>query len=115
MTEESMDAVSAVIPAYNAAGCVGRAIRSVLAQTRPVIEILVIDDGSCDDTSSVAERFGPPVRVIRQANAGPSAARNRGAWAARGEWLAFLDADDTWLPPKLERQAGHFDDASTLR
>jgi glycosyltransferase involved in cell wall biosynthesis len=96
--------VSVLIPAYNAAGCVGRAIESVLAQTVPALEILVVDDGSADNTAEVVARYGPPVRLLRQANAGPAAARNHGAREAHGEWLALLDADDAWLPRKLERQ-----------
>lgn len=104
-------AISAVIPAYNAEACVARAIESVLAQTRPVLEVLVVDDGSRDRTAVVAEQFGAPVRVVRQANAGPSAARNRGAREARGEWVAFLDADDAWRPHKLERQSALLGDA----
>lgn len=96
--------VSVLIPAYNAAGCVSRAIESVLAQTVPPLEILVVDDGSADGTAEVVERFGAPVRLLRQANGGPAAARNHAARKASGEWLALLDADDAWLPQKLERQ-----------
>lgn len=110
--DHTIDTVSAVIPAYNAAPFIARAIESVLAQTRPVLEVLVVDDGSRDETAVIAERFGPPVRVIRQANAGPSAARNHGARLSRGEWIALLDADDAWLPTKLERQSRYFDDAA---
>lgn len=100
----TLPSVSVLIPAYNAAGCVSRAIESVLAQTVPALEVLVVDDGSADHTAEVVERFGPPVRLLRQANAGPAAARNHAAREARGEWLALLDADDAWLPHKLERQ-----------
>jgi glycosyltransferase involved in cell wall biosynthesis len=96
--------VSVIIPAYNAAGFVSRAIESALAQTHPPLEILVIDDGSKDATSEVVARFAPPVRLLRQPNGGPAAARNHGAREARGEWLAFLDADDRWLPEKLAGQ-----------
>jgi cellulose synthase/poly-beta-1,6-N-acetylglucosamine synthase-like glycosyltransferase len=96
--------VSVVIPAYNAAATIAAAIESVLAQTRPPEEVIVVDDGSKDKTSAVVERFGPVVRLLRQANAGCGQARNSGAREARGMWLAFLDADDLWLPTKLERQ-----------
>lgn len=96
--------VSVLIPAYNAASCVSRAIESVLAQTVPALEILVVDDGSADHTAEVVERFGAPVRLLRQENAGPAAARNHAAREAHGEWLALLDADDAWLPRKLELQ-----------
>lgn len=113
MKGSAMDTVSAVIPAYNAESCIERAVASVLSQTRPVIEVLVVDDGSRDNTAAIVERFGSPVRLIRQANAGPSAARNHGVRAASGEWIALLDADDAWLPTKLERQAPLFDDPRT--
>jgi cellulose synthase/poly-beta-1,6-N-acetylglucosamine synthase-like glycosyltransferase len=107
-TEQGRDAgyatVSVVIPAYNAAATIAAAIESVLAQTRPPEEIIVVDDGSKDETSAVVELFGPAVRLLRQANAGCGQARNTGAREARGTWLAFLDADDLWLPTKLERQ-----------
>jgi GT2 family glycosyltransferase len=90
--------VSVVIAAYNAEGCVARAIRSVLAQTVPVRELIVVDDGSRDATAYVVRAFGGSVTLIRQENAGPGAARNRGARCATGELLAFLDADDEFLP-----------------
>ena len=99
--------VSVIIPAYNVGRIVGRAIESALAQTAPPLEIIVVDDGSSDDTGAVAEQYGAKVRVLRQANAGPAAARNRGARAAAGDWLAFLDSDDAWLPTKLERQLAY--------
>jgi glycosyltransferase involved in cell wall biosynthesis len=96
--------VSVVIPAYNAARYVGGAIESARSQSIPPLEIIVVDDGSKDDTAEVVDRYPPPVRLIRQANRGPSAARNRGCFEARGAWLALLDADDKWFPSKLERQ-----------
>jgi glycosyltransferase involved in cell wall biosynthesis len=98
------DSVSVIIPAYNAAAHVDRTIESALAQTCAPREILVIDDGSTDNTAGVVSRYPAPVRLLRQANGGPGAARNRGAREAKGEWLALLDADDVWLPHKLERQ-----------
>lgn len=96
--------VSAVIPAYNAAEYLSDAIGSVLAQSHPAVECIVVDDGSTDGTAGVAESYAGRVRLIRQANAGVSAARNRGASEGRGELLAFLDADDRWLPNRVERQ-----------
>jgi glycosyltransferase involved in cell wall biosynthesis len=85
----------------------------VLTQTLQVEEVIVVDDGSRDATADVAGRFGAPVRVLRQANAGPAAARNLGVREARSGWIAFLDADDAWLPSKLQRQAVHLDDVHT--
>jgi GT2 family glycosyltransferase len=96
--------ISVVIPAYNAEGLIGAAIESVLAQTRPVKEIVVVDDGSTDGTGETARRYGSTVRLLRQENAGPSAARNRGIEAATGEWIAFVDTDDLWLPHKVEAE-----------
>ena len=75
-----------------------------MAQTHPPLEVLVIDDGSTDDSAAIAAAFGPPVRLIRQVNQGESVARNRGIDEAAGEWVAFLDADDIWAPSKIERQ-----------
>jgi glycosyltransferase involved in cell wall biosynthesis len=97
--------VSALIPTYNRKDHVVRAIESVLAQTVPVDEIIVVDDGSTDDTVAVVEsRFGDRLKLIRQKNRGVSAARTAASEAAQGEWLAFLDSDDEWMPTKLERQ-----------
>ena len=100
-----MPTISAVIPCYNAAPFLRETIESVLNQTCPPIELIVVDDGSTDDSAAIAQSYGPPVRVIRQENQGESAARNRGIDEAQGEWVALLDADDRWLPHKLERQA----------
>jgi len=96
--------ISAVIPAYNSAAFIADAIGSVRAQTRPVDEIIVVDDGSTDDTAMVVQRLGDGVHYLYQANAGPSAARNRGIEAARGNLIAFLDADDQWTRTKIEQQ-----------
>jgi glycosyltransferase involved in cell wall biosynthesis len=96
--------VSAVIPAYNAQAYVAQAIESVLAQTYAPVEIVVVDDGSDDGTERVVRGFGPRVRLYRQAHGGPGAARNLGVAKSTGPLLAFLDADDLWMPDKLERQ-----------
>ena len=99
--------VSVVIPAYNVADLVGRAIDSVLGQTYQSFEILVVDDGSGDETAAVAAaRSDAAVRVISKQNRGLSSARNRGIDEATGEYIAYLDADDYWEPGKLESQIG---------
>ncbi len=96
--------VSVVIPTFNRCRLLRRAVASVLAQTQPTDEIIVVDDGSTDGTREmVAEQF--PAAIYRfQPNAGVSAARNRGIRVAAGQWIAFLDSDDEWRPAKLERQ-----------
>jgi len=96
--------VSCVIPAFNAEAHLGEAIDSVLAQSHRVLEVVVVDDGSTDGTAQVAQSGGELVIYVQQANAGPSSARNRGVELARGELVAFLDADDRWLEGKLARQ-----------
>jgi hypothetical protein len=96
--------ISVVIPAYNAEHTIARTLDSVLAQTRPVDEVIVIDDGSRDGTTALVSSYASAVRCISQPNAGVAAARNQGIQIARGDWIAFLDADDAWLPEKIERQ-----------
>jgi glycosyltransferase involved in cell wall biosynthesis len=96
--------VSAVIPTYNRAKIIGRALESALGQTHSDIQVIVADDGSSDETRSVAESYGARVTYVRQANAGVSAARNFGMRHARGEFIAFLDSDDSWEPWKIEAQ-----------
>jgi glycosyltransferase involved in cell wall biosynthesis len=100
----AMTTVSTVIPVHNGEAYLAEAIGSTLSQTHPPIEVLVVDDGSTDATPSVAREFGDDVRYVRQDQSGVSAARNHGVQLARGELVAFLDHDDAWLPPKLERQ-----------
>lgn len=96
--------VSCIIPVCNGEAFLGEAIDSALAQSHRPIEVIVVDDGSTDATASVAQSRGEPVRYVRQENAGPSSARNRGIELARGELIALLDADDRWLEGKLARQ-----------
>ncbi len=96
--------VSVIIPTYNRAPYVTEALDSVLAQTFTDYEIIVIDDGSTDNTKEVLQPYFPQIRYFFQENQGVSAARNVGIREAKGEWLAFLDSDDVWLPKKLEIQ-----------
>jgi len=98
--------VSVVIPAFNAEDCIGEALDSALGQLRPPDEVIVVDDGSADQTAEIVKGYGSTVRYIYQDNAGPSAARNTGIRAAGGEWIAFLDSDDLWLPEKLSTELG---------
>lgn len=94
--------ISVVIPLYDKGPEIAAALRSVLAQTLPPAEIIVVDDGSTDDGPETVRRIGgESVRLLTQPNAGVSAARNRGVAASRGEWIAFLDADDRWAPDHL--------------
>lgn len=95
--------IAVVIPTYNRAGYLTMAIESALAQTRPPDEIVVVDDGSIDDTPAIVAAYGDRIRAFRQDNVGQAAARNRGVAEARSEWVAFLDSDDCWEPATLER------------
>jgi glycosyltransferase involved in cell wall biosynthesis len=100
-----MPEVSVVIPAYNAERTLGEALASVTAQTLGDLEVIVVDDGSTDATAEIARNAGDGrVRALTVANGGVARARNRGMHEARGELVAFLDADDVWKPAKLERQ-----------
>ena len=96
--------VSVIIPVFNGEKYLGEAIESVIAQTYRFVETIVIDDGSTDNSASVARRFGESVKYFHQTNQGTGAARNRGASLSGGDFLAFLDQDDLWLPDKLYRQ-----------
>jgi glycosyltransferase involved in cell wall biosynthesis len=96
-------AISAVIPTYQRADLVGRAIDSALAQSAPPIEVIVVDDGSTDDTLARLRAYGDRIVTVRQDNAGGAAARNRGVRQAAGEWVAFCDSDDFWQPDHLAR------------
>ena len=96
--------VSVIIPTYNRERWVAGAVRSVLEQTYSPVEVIVVDDGSTDGTADALGGFGDQIRYVRQENAGVSAARNRGMAESRGEFVALLDSDDTWLPWKLRLQ-----------
>jgi glycosyltransferase involved in cell wall biosynthesis len=104
MSPNAEPLVSVIIPTYNRATLIGRTVENVFAQTYHNVELIVVDDGSTDDTQAKLSAFGKRIRVISQENRGPSAARNRGAAVARGRILAFQDSDDLWKPTKLERQ-----------
>ena len=94
---------SVVIPTYNRAHLIGRAIDSILSQHTKPMEVIVVDDGSADDTAAVVGSYGAPVRYIRQENAGSARARDYGIREAQSEWVALLDSDDAWLPEHLAR------------
>ena len=96
--------VSVIIPSYNRAGTIERAINSVLAQTWKSCEVIVVDSESTDGTAEILATYGEKIQVIRQKKEGPGAARNAGIKAAKGEIVSFLDSDDEWLPDKTERQ-----------
>ena len=106
---KTRSSISVVIPTYNRAELVMRALRSVLAQTRPAEQVIVVDDGSTDDTGRLVQQNFGAVDYLAQENRGVSAARNRGIEVATGEWIALLDSDDEWLPKKLERQFAHLE------
>ena len=105
--EKSKLTVSAVVPAYNAERHIARAIDSILKQSRPADEIIVVDDGSTDATAEVVKGYSDKVRYIYQENSGVSVARNTGIEAASGNWIAFLDGDDEWCGEKLKLQTEH--------
>jgi glycosyltransferase involved in cell wall biosynthesis len=109
---KTVPSISVIIPAYNAADCISRALDTVLQQTLSACEVIVVDDGSTDNTSEVVRKYPEPVRLVATKNQGPGCARNTGAQIARGDWFAFLDADDGWVPTKLERQASFTADPS---
>jgi len=96
--------ITVVVPCYNAAGWISVSLRSALTQDWPALEVLVVDDGSTDNSVDLVKSQFPAVRVLQQRNGGAAAARNAGIQAARGDWIAFLDSDDFWLPGKLRAQ-----------
>lgn len=100
--------VSAIIPNYNYERYVGKAVESALAQTYQNIEIIVVDDGSDDKSRELLTQYSDRIKVIEQKNSGVCAARNRGAAESNGDYLAFLDADDIWMPEKIKRQVDRF-------
>ena len=115
MGEQAAPRVSVIIPCYNAEAYIGATIESVLAQGMDDLEIVVVDDGSRDNSVQLVRADFPQVRVVEQANQGVAAARNHGLRAARGEWIAFVDADDIWLPGKLAAQFAQLQGAPECR
>jgi glycosyltransferase involved in cell wall biosynthesis len=105
-----MSLVSIVMPAYNRADTILRAIRSVQEQTYQDWELIVVDDGSTDGTATLIEGMDPRMKVIRQENRGFVGARNTGLEASTGEYIAFLDSDDEWLPYHLELCIAFFEE-----
>jgi len=99
-----MNKISVIIPTYNRAYCLKRALNSVIAQSLAPNEIIVIDDGGTDDTKALAASYGEAIRYLYQPNQGVSCARNAGIITATSPWIAFLDSDDAWQPTKLEQQ-----------
>ncbi len=101
--------ISCIVPVWNRERFVAETLDSILAQTYRPIEVIVVDDGSTDGTPQVLAGYGDRITTLRQENAGPGPARNTGIRAARGEFLAFLDSDDLWLPEKLAIQHARFE------
>lgn len=96
--------ISVVIPAYNASSHISETIESILRQSSPVGEIIVIDDGSTDNTCEILDKYNESIRLIKKENGGVSSARNLGIREAKGSWLAFVDSDDVWHPDKISLQ-----------
>jgi len=106
--------ISCIVPIFNGERYVREALESILAQTHRPLEIIVADDGSTDGTAAIVVGFGEQVRYVKQGNKGPATARNLGLSLAKGDFVAFLDADDLWHPEKLERQLARFQDRPEL-
>ncbi len=110
MTAQAVPLVSVIVPAFNAAAYLPEALNSILGQTYPHVEVVVVNDGSTDESAAVLAQFqaqDPRVRVVHQQNLGLPSARNTGIQASHGEFLAYLDADDTIHPEKIERQLAY--------
>lgn len=96
--------ITAIIPTYNRADFLKKTINSIINQTYKIDEVLIIDDGSTDNTNEVLKKFGNSIKIIKTTNVGVSAARNTGIKNAKNDWLAFLDSDDHWLEDKIQKQ-----------
>lgn len=114
-SEMKVPTVSVIIPTFNRAWTLSSAIDSVLAQSFQDFELIIVDDGSTDNTNALLTQYGDTIQVLPQANRGVSAARNRGIHAARGRLIAFLDSDDEWMPEKLAVQVEFFKQNPTLQ
>ena len=112
--EKNAALISVIVPVFNGASFIAEALDSVLAQAYDPLEIIVVDDGSTDDTAVVVQKFGASVSYYYQSNRGSGAARNYGVRLARGNWLAFLDADDVWAGDKLQKQTAVFQQDPTV-
>lgn len=106
--------ISVIIPTYNYGRFIADAIKGVLAQTYPIEEIIVIDDGSTDDTAEIVAGFVPQVKYFKQENSGVCAARNNGVKRSSGDYIAFLDADDIWHPEKIAKQIKRFEEDAEI-
>ncbi|MER9327784.1 glycosyltransferase family 2 protein [Mesorhizobium sp. M0152] len=106
-----MPGYGVIIPAFNAATTIAETLASVMAQTVKPDDIVIVDDGSTDDLAGMIHALGMPIRLLRQENAGPGSATTRGIAALSTPFIATLDADDLWLPNKIERQLAHFAEA----
>ena len=113
--ESQVNSISVIIPTYNRTKKLQRALASVFAQTRKPDEVIVVDDGSTDDTHTQVVKNYPQVTYLRQQNTGVSAARNLGIMRAKGNWIALLDSDDQWLPMKLEKQLAEIEDDTSIK
>ena len=107
--------ISAIIPTFNRAHLLPRAVDSILSQTLPPHSVIIVDDGSTDGTEKLIKKNYPEIKYLKQDNLGVSAARNAGITATSCEWLAFLDSDDEWLPEKLARQIEVLNLASAMK
>ena len=112
--KNTLPLVSVIIPTYNSKAFIPSSVGSAINQTYPNIEILIIDDGSTDNTEEIVEQLPGSVRYIRQANSGPSAARNRGIRESCGKYIAFLDVDDAWKASKVAEQVHLFENSDDL-
>ena len=104
MLKPPSSTISCIVPVYNQAHFLPAALDSIFAQSLPVTEVIVVDDGSSDDVEGVVDKYAHDITFIQQANAGPAAARNRGIERSSGEWLSFIDSDDIWHEDKLKIQ-----------